>query len=262
MKKRIFILSFALVLLATWCYASYLYLPHRRKAFTDPAVPGGNDSYCILLLHFDGADTSTTMTDSATSSTGATITAIDNAQIDTGQTDAFGGNAGVLDCDGTGDYVTVADHAGWDFGTGNFTIDFWVNFDVVVGTNLGLFDMYIPNSEAAASRLAITINNDDNGLTVFVGGGENIATGNISLTTGQWYHIALVRQGLTSTKLYVDGTQSGSTYTGNYSVAFSDTAWHIGNWNTTRCLNGFMDEFRISNVARWAANFTPATSAY
>ena len=31
--------------------------------------------------------------------------------------------------DGSTDYVIVGDHANWDFGTGDFTVEFWVRLD-------------------------------------------------------------------------------------------------------------------------------------
>ena len=78
------------------------------------------------LLHFDGADASTTFTDES----GKTFTARGNAQLDTAQ-QKFGTASGLFD--GTGDYIDTPDHADWFLGTGDFTIDFWVRFsDVAV----------------------------------------------------------------------------------------------------------------------------------
>ena len=62
-----------------------------------------------LLIHADGADGSTSFTDSSAS--GHTITANGNAQVDTDQKE-FG--TGSLLCDGTGDYLSIPDHADWD----------------------------------------------------------------------------------------------------------------------------------------------------
>src|SRR3990167_8969973 len=89
-------------------------------------VPGGSsfDSYTKLLLHGDGSDASTTITDEI----GKTVTAVGNAQLDTAQKKF--GTASIL-LDGTGDYATVPDSDDWNFGAGDFTIDFWVRFNGV-----------------------------------------------------------------------------------------------------------------------------------
>lgn len=49
MKKRIFIITLTLILLTTWCYAGWYYLPHRRKAHREveltiqPATSAGKN---------------------------------------------------------------------------------------------------------------------------------------------------------------------------------------------------------------------------
>jgi hypothetical protein len=88
------------------------------------ALVGGHiDTYTVLLLHGDGTDASTTITDSET--TPKAVTAADDAQIDTAQL-KYG--SGSILFDGTGDYLTTADHADWYMADGKFTIDFWVRF--------------------------------------------------------------------------------------------------------------------------------------
>ncbi|MFA9409514.1 MAG: hypothetical protein ACERKJ_11880, partial [Candidatus Dadabacteria bacterium] len=84
------------------------------------SIGRGVDTYTKLLLHMNGTDESTTITDSG--STGHTVTAEDNAQIDTAVYKFD--NASCL-FDGTDDYLSVPDHADWNFGSGLFTIDLW-----------------------------------------------------------------------------------------------------------------------------------------
>ena len=68
----------------------------------------GNNSNTLMLLHCDGADTSTSFVNVAVGGdVNATATAIGDAQVDTGITDAFGGNAGALLLDGGGDYIQI-----------------------------------------------------------------------------------------------------------------------------------------------------------
>ena len=88
----------------------------------------GGGAQTVLLLHCDGTDGATTFTDS--SDTSHTVTANGNAQIDTDQS-KFGGASGLFD--GTGDYLSIPDSADWDFGTGDWTIDFLIRFNAITG---------------------------------------------------------------------------------------------------------------------------------
>src|SRR3990167_4294419 len=87
-------------------------------------TPATEDSYTKFLAHTDGTDGSTTFTDEA----GIAITANGNAQIDTAQS-KFGGASGLLD--GTGDYLTTPDSDNYNFGSGDFSVDFQVRFNSV-----------------------------------------------------------------------------------------------------------------------------------
>ena len=82
----------------------------------------------VALLHFDGADGSTTFTDVK----GHTFTAAGNAQIDTAQS-LFGGASLLLD--GSGDYIWAADSADWDFGTADFAVELWGRFNALPSSN-------------------------------------------------------------------------------------------------------------------------------
>jgi hypothetical protein len=70
------------------------------------ALAAGNDSFTKILLHMDGANTSTTFTDSNSGGSAHTWTAAGNAQISTA-TYKLGGASGLFD--GTGDFITTPD---------------------------------------------------------------------------------------------------------------------------------------------------------
>lgn len=80
----------------------------------------GNDANTVSLLHLDGTDASTIITDEAVGGT-HTWTANGNAQLDTA--DKKFGSASLL-LDGDGDYVDTPDSADFDVGSGDFTVDF------------------------------------------------------------------------------------------------------------------------------------------
>ena len=68
-----------------------------------------------------------------------------------------------------------------------------------------------------------------------------------------------------STRLYINGTQSGSTYTdtndyGSTSpLIIADYGVPVSGANQ---LNAYIDDLRITKYARYTSNFTPPTSAF
>ena len=156
-----------------------------------------------------------------------------------------------LALDGTGDYAFVQSNNGLAFGTGSWTVEFWAYRTVTaLGTILDLRPIsgttpfhQLNLSSAGLLRYAV------NGVTVITG---------TALTLNTWVHVAVARQG-TSTRLFINGVQSGSTFTDttNYSV---DYALTIGSNNTiTSSYGGYLDDLRISKgIARYTAGFTPS----
>jgi hypothetical protein len=85
------------------------------------AATDTNINEVSLLLHGDGTNGSTTITDS--SLTPKTVTAVGNAQISTAQS-KFGGASILLD--GSGDYLDVGSNSAFGYGLSDFTIETWV----------------------------------------------------------------------------------------------------------------------------------------
>ncbi|MDD5132335.1 MAG: LamG domain-containing protein [bacterium] len=214
------------------------------------------DSYTKLLLHCDGTDQSTTFTDSATSKT---VTANGNAQIDTASY-KFSTAAGLFD--GNGDYLSLADSDDWSFGTGDFTIDFWIKFNSASG-NQGLFQQYADSS----NRTVLSFESNLLRFSICDGGSYTCHYyGSWSPTAGTWYHLALVRS---SSNVYI--FINGSALNLTTSIAINTVPniagcfeFGRGYFNSTQnYFNGALDEVRISKgIARWTSNFTAPSEAY
>ena len=218
-------------------------------------TPSTEDSYTKFLAHTDGTDGSTTFTDEA----GIAITANGNAQIDTAQS-KFGGASGLLD--GTGDYLTTPDSDNYNFGSGDFSVDFQVRFNSVASNqdfiahwtdgSTHSWEIFWTTSNVITFRYATT------------------PTGQIDITfawtpsTNTWYHIEVTRNG-NNLYVFVDGTQVGSTadLTG-VTLNNSTGSLYVGRRSDgAREFNGWLDEIRISKgIARHTTNFTAPTSAY
>jgi len=223
----------------------------------------GNDQYTKMLLHCNGADTSTTFTDSARIGTAKTVTANGNAQVDTAQS-KFGGASGLFD--GTGDYLSIPTSSDFDFASGDFTIDFWVRPNALSGhegltsiNNVALtsggFFMEFDNAGAPSAPLRVFVTYTDATTT------DTYATGGFS--TGTWYHIAFVRSG-SNFYIFVDGVQK-ATWSSAKQLKDAPNGMVIGRLYTDSAgnFNGWIDEFRVTKgYARWTAAFTPPTRAY
>ena len=210
----------------------------------------GNDAYTKLLIHANEADTSTTPADSSASV--HTITAVGNAQVDTAQYPPLTGATGSLLFDGTGDYLSIPTHADFAYGTGDFTVDFWTRF-----TTVSAQSPWRNGDAGNNTKFSIIYRHDDVAVAVYLNTTAYLFSW--SPTTNTWYHVAVTRSG-TSLRAFVDGTQIGSTQTSSDNIP-QVGAW-IGNNNGVTYMNGWIGEYRESNIARWTANFTPSTVQY
>ncbi len=215
--------------------------------------------YVSALLHMDGTDASTTFTDH--SSLGATFTANGDAQIDTAQS-KYGGASGLFD--GTGDYLSAAHHASYDVTTGDFCVEAWVRVNGGLGAQMILASK-TTNAGAAPFYLLITTGSkfEFNGYQT---DGSTLAyalIGTTTVTTGQWYHVAGVRDGNTF-RLYVDGVQEASSSSSS-ALWTASQALVIGGFDNSYRFNGWLDDFRLVKglpVYSGGTTFTPPTSAH
>lgn len=206
----------------------------------------------VLLLHMDGTDASTTFTDS--SSGAKTVTANGNAQIDTGRF-KFGTAGGLLD--GTGDYLSLADSADWDFGTGDFTIDFWVYLAADVGATL--FEI---GDVVGGAGTGVSMEWSGSNWSFYI----NSGTPNITVTRpslNAWHHVAIVRSG-SNTIVFLDGTSAGTgTSTDNITAGAVGMAIGAQTGGSNIMGQASFDEFRIvKGTAVWTGNFSVPSSAY
>jgi hypothetical protein len=157
--------------------------------------------------------------------------------------------------DGTGDYYSTSS----DFlSTGGsavaaFTVEAWVNIASLlngativkqeVANRTGDFVLYINGSGQL-------------NLYRWTGTGTNItiATSTLTIATGYWYHVAAIRKSDGNFTYCINGiceNISSSSTTANFTDGRS-----IG--DNDNPINGIIDEFRISDSARYTTNFTPS----
>ena len=145
--------------------------------------------------------------DSSSNSSALTVVGQTQTSIPDGVTefDPYGGTEPVIDLDGTGDHISVADQSWMDWGTGDFYISFWIN--QASGTAGWVLNR---NSSVTASfstrRFALTT--ASNG-TVSWYGGATIASSSGALTLGAWQYVQVQRVSGTL-KIHIEGSEVAS----------------------------------------------------
>lgn len=230
---------------------------------TTPALMGGalptNDAYVVLLLHFDGANNSTVMPDASFKRHGnANVQGTAKLQSGTG---LLGSPSS---CNyGTGGRVEFPNSSDWEFGSGDFTIDWWeYRIDTTARPS------FVRDSLATTYQ-AFLIGWDIGGSMGVYASGDG-ATWNVinQLPLGPynintWTHRAVCRKGNTFYG-FCNGVLQG-TQTSSLALAPSSGPLSLGYWNAapSNLFNGYQEEVRISKgIARWTANFTPPTKPY
>lgn len=209
-----------------------------------------NDPYwnsVVLAMHMDDASLSDMKGHPVTLAGGMTRSATQSK---------FGGYSAYFD--GTDDYLALPE-ANFTFGTGDFTIDFFVYVDGSVNQRF-LVDFRPANTNGAYPSLSMTTTNVLkfwHSATVRITGAKVIADG--------WHHVELSRaSGVT--KLFVDGAQDGSSYTDatTYGCGASRPRIGSGGYSTPESpFKGHIEDLRITKgVARHTANFTVPTEAF
>jgi hypothetical protein len=229
-------------------YVTFANLP--AATYEDVSTAPGT----VALLHCDGANASTTITDSGVLL--SNWTAVGGAQIDTAQS-KFGGAS--IYFDGTGDYITAtADPSNFAFGTGDFTIEMWIR-----PTDLSIIRNFVdfrPLSTQGSQYIVLNIN--ASAQPVLLNNGSPMITGP-TLSVNTWYHFALTRAG-GATRMWVDGVSYGSWNGNTTNYVCPSGRPFIGTRSDGGGAEfvGWMDDIRITRAARYTAAFTPPTAPH
>ena len=156
--------------------------------------------------------------------------------------------------DAAGDYLTIPADPSFTFGTSDFTVEFWVYF------NDATSEQHLYDGRGTTTGLGVSLWMSSGSIKF-----NTAATTRITSSTiyaGTWYHVALARSSGT-TKLFINGLQSGVSYTDSNSYVQANLA--IANrcdLGTTLLLNGYLSNLRVTKgSAEYTANTTPPTTA-
>ena len=171
------------------------------------------------------------------------FTAYNQAQLSTAQ--AKFGTASLL-LDGTNDYVESNSNV--DLSSGDFTVDVWIRPSSVSGYK-GIWQSGTSTTEQSyllGSTVYWTVNP------------STIISSSVTVNANEWTMLSYERQGNTH-RLYKNGTLEDTATTSNKQ---DNGRFSIGE-NGFGDFNGYIDEFRLSNIARYGgSSFTEPTGAF
>ena len=170
---------------------------------------------------------------------------------------------GSLYFDGTGDVIRCINTTErFNFGTGDFTIECWVNL-INYSTERPILYKFVTWSSNVDFAFRV---DGSTGLVRFMAGDSTpiSITSNSAIPLNQWVHLAATRSSGV-TRIFVNGTLQTSTHTGSVSIPNESTSLFIGGDAASPSVswNGYIDDLRItSGYARYTANFTAPTLTF
>jgi hypothetical protein len=187
--------------------------------------------------------------ETAASRSGKTIQAFGDAKLST-VIKKFG--TASLSLDGTEDYAFIQSNTDFEFGTEDFTIEGWF-YRVGADRTQVIYDQ----RTATPQVVPLIFINSSNQLIYNVNGNARI-TGSV-VSANSWNHFAVSRSG-TSTRLFLNGAQVGTTYTDTNNYIQGPVTIGIS-FNLGVAFEGYIDDLRVSKgIARYTSNFVAPTN--
>ena len=213
-----------------------------------------DDNNTVLLIHsntendsvvFSGSMGDSSLSNHSMSFSGSVKHTSSFAQF--GRSSIYFDGDGVLEISGSG-----TSNRDLEFGSGEFTIEYWVRQDAaqVAKTVLRKPGSYVIENETDVNNIIFKFN-ESSSISV---------SSNYTSSVDLWNHVAVVRHEDTL-NMYINGklrdtranmTESMGSY-GN-SLFIGDADLREG---TDTAFEGYIDEFRISNIARYNTEFIP-----
>ena len=159
--------------------------------------------------------------------------------------------ANSVDFNGSDQYLSLSNHADLDFGTGAYTIEFFIQID-------SGDDGWIFFNADNDTGMRLRVNSSKINFNEQVSNADHEVTGSSVITDSRWHHIAICRGASgDKTKLYVDGNLD-ATGQANRNFDNDNTVW-IGRRGTGGpYLEGHISNLRVvKGTAVYTSQFTP-----
>lgn len=228
---------------------------------TEAPVAGTGD---VAVLNFNASP--------FTEETGKAITVTGTPALSTSEKKFGTGSVRFLGANGA-NTLTLADSVDWDFGSGDFTIESWINLSALPSTGTGggmgvimhgdgLVDS---NGVYCTASWSMLLNNTGFSLYRWSRAGDQAIASQAgpTWTLNQWHHLAIVKSGST-VRFFRNGYIVGQTVTANTYNRIENKPVYIGQFRTGgggpwyNNFNGYIDGLRVTKgTARYTAGFTP-----
>jgi len=155
-------------------------------------------------------------------------------------------------------YANVTPITNFVFGTGNWTIEFW--YYPSSASQQGILGFRPQGTNG--NYISIVANYPASYQFDFYSAASRIASYANAFVANTWVNFALCKNN-GNTTMYVNGTKTGNTYVDG--TSYSASRLIIGSDDYAAGgtpLNGYIDELRISNTARYTGNFTVSNQPF
>jgi hypothetical protein len=212
-----------------------------------------NSASIVLALPMDGTNGGTSFGDQSAvikgSGSAKTITVNGNTNTSTTQS-KFYGSSGYFD--DNGDYLSIASTSDFAFGTGDFTLEYWIK------TTDANFNFMNPSTSTGSGYWGHIIQSSSFNWNDAYAATNLWSVNATAILNDAWHHCAICRASGT-TKVFFDGVSqpvSGGTFTDSTNYSGVD-AWSISIGNLSN-YGGYLQDLRIyKGVAKYTSNFTP-----
>jgi len=214
--------------------------------FTPPTAPLTVITNTSLLLK----NTNAGIADNSLKTVAETV---GNAQVST-SVKKYG--SGSMAFDGTGDWLLLPDSPALQMGLGDFTVEGWV-YLTATGTARGLV-----SKGTGTTGWSVNITSTNFLQATF---SATSITGTIPLVANTWYHFAMVRfsSSVGNIKIYLNGALAASSATAITTDFIQTNPLYVGaNRTAADPMLGYMDDVRITKMARYKDSFIPPTIAF
>jgi hypothetical protein len=173
--------------------------------------------------------------------------------------------SGVLTSGGSENHVNWPDHADWDFGTDDFTVEIHIRFDNAGTPRQSLIGHYNVSSTTGSWMLQYGPSGGSQ-LLSWWNGPSRLMDRTWVPNADQNYHLAISRVSGT-TYMFIDGVQQGASVTDgtNYSAAITLAIGALDNNANANYfpMSGHVGPVRITKgVGRYSSGFTPPSTFY
>jgi len=225
-------------------------------SYNGAAAPA-TDPYWTSVQLLQNFDNNTAFTDSSSNNFRITVNGAPTPNYRT----PFSGSGNSMYFSGSGAaWLSMPASSAWDLGTGNFTFECWVyvtNFSVnfggympIVTWDTGSFKTFRVRPTAMNFETNVPTNQSFN------------ANWPSTMTTDQWYHVALVRSNSTTVTAYLNGVAGGPVTIGaTTGFGNATNVMNVGYKSDPGYWWGYMSNWRlVKGTAVYTSNFTPSTT--